>query len=133
MHVNHLDHVNIVTHDLPGTARFYVDLFDLEARNGPPPSRPDKVQWIYDGAGRAILHLNAVGALQVFERDAQPGPTTGAVHHVALNCEGFADMEDRLKSRALDYQVNDVSSIGLKQIFLTDPNGVLLELNFFQG
>jgi hypothetical protein len=27
--------------------------------------------------------------------------------------------------------VNDLSSIGLRQIFTADPNNVLLELNFF--
>lgn len=133
MHVNHLDHVNIVTDDLPGTAKFYAELFDLEVRDGPPPSRPDKVRWIYDGNGRAIFHLNARGALQVFDREAPTGPNTGAVHHVALNCAGFPDMIDRLKARNLTCQVNDVASIGLKQIFVTDPNGVLLELNFFEG
>ncbi|MBV9726237.1 MAG: glyoxalase/bleomycin resistance/extradiol dioxygenase family protein, partial [Gammaproteobacteria bacterium] len=31
----------------------------------------------------------------------------------------------------LDHQVNLVSAIGLRQIFLLDPNQVLLELNFF--
>jgi catechol 2,3-dioxygenase-like lactoylglutathione lyase family enzyme len=133
MHVKFLDHVNIVTDDLPGTADFYAELFGLEVRDGPPPSRPDKVRWVYDGTGRAILHLNARGAFQVFQREAGPAPTTGAVHHVALNCEGFGEMVDRLKARALDYQINDVASIGLKQVFVTDPNGVLLELNFFTG
>lgn len=133
MHVNFLDHVNIVTDDLAGTARFYAELFDLEVRDGPPPSRPDQVRWVYDGTGRAIVHLNARGAFQVFKRDARSGPTTGAVHHVALNCEGFADMVDRLKARSLAYEVNDVASIGLKQVFVVDPNGVLLELNFFKG
>ena len=37
----------------------------------------------------------------------------------------------RLDARGLAHQDNLVASIGLRQIFTIDPNGVLLELNFF--
>lgn len=133
MRVNALDHVNIITDDLHGTARFYAELLDLEVRDGPPPFTPDQVQWVYDDAGRPIIHVNALGAFQVFERDARPGPATGAVHHVAFNCSGHAEMIERLETRGLDHSCNEVGSIGLKQIFVVDPNGVLLELNFFEN
>ncbi len=131
MRVNALDHVNIVTDDLPGTAKFYADLLDLTVKNGPAPSRPDQVLWVYDDQDRPIVHVNAIGAFQPIKRDARPGPTTGAVHHVAFNCSGHGEVVDRLKTRGLEYAMNDIGSIGLRQIFVTDPNGVLLELNFF--
>ena len=41
------------------------------------------------------------------------------------------EVKDRLDARGADYRVNDLSSIGLRQIFTADPNNVLLELNFF--
>jgi catechol 2,3-dioxygenase-like lactoylglutathione lyase family enzyme len=133
MKVNALDHVNIVTDDLQGSAHFYAELLDLDVRDGPPPMRPDQVRWICDAGGRPIIHLNKRGVFQIYEREARAGPTTGAVHHVAFNCSGFAEMEQRLKSQGLEYQVNNVPSIGLTQIFLVDPNGVLLELNFYEA
>jgi hypothetical protein len=37
----------------------------------------------------------------------------------------------RLKSRRLDHRLNTVPAVGLRQVFTLDPNGVLLELNFF--
>ncbi len=37
------------------------------------------------------------------------------------------------EARGADYRVNEVEAIGLKQLFTLDPNGVLLELNFFAG
>jgi hypothetical protein len=37
----------------------------------------------------------------------------------------------RLAARGLACQCNRVDAIGLRQIFTLDPNGVLLELNFF--
>src|SRR6185369_2230797 len=33
--------------------------------------------------------------------------------------------------RTFEHQVNLVRAIGLRQVFTVDPNGVLLELNFF--
>ena len=132
MKVNWLDHVNIFTDDMATSTKFYADLLDLDVRDGPAPFRPDQVQWVYDDQNRPIVHLNARGAPQAFKRDC-PAGLTGPIHHVALNCEGFEEMIARLKARALEHQINDVASIGLKQVFVTDPNGVLLELNFFGG
>jgi catechol 2,3-dioxygenase-like lactoylglutathione lyase family enzyme len=133
MRVQTLDHVNIITEDLPATAAFYADLLGLEARNGPPPSRREDVVWMHDDSGRPILHLNRVGAFDPLQRNAKPEATSGAVHHVALRCEGHADTLERVKARGLKHAENDVSSINLKQIFVEDPNGVMLELNFFAG
>ena len=130
MPVNALDHVNIITADLQGTTRFYVELFDLERRNPPPPLTPDNAQWMYDAAGRAIVHINSLDCPRAYDRDVTPGPT-GALHHVALSCRGYDDTIARLKARGLDYRLNLVPAIGLRQVFTQDPNGVLLELNFF--
>jgi catechol 2,3-dioxygenase-like lactoylglutathione lyase family enzyme len=130
MHVNALDHINVITPDLDGTARFYCELLGLERRNGPPPLTPRNAQWMYDAAGRAIVHINHTECPRFFEREVRPGPT-GALHHVALNCTGYDEMIARLKSRGLEHSVNTVTAIGLRQVFTLDPNSVLLELNFF--
>lgn len=129
MKVTALDHVNIITADLDGTARFYADMLGLTRRDAPPPLTPDNAQWMHDDGGRAILHINSIDCPRSFARDVQPGPT-GSIHHVALNCAGYDMMIDRLDRRDADYQVNLVPAIGLRQIFTMDPNGVLLELNF---
>jgi catechol 2,3-dioxygenase-like lactoylglutathione lyase family enzyme len=130
--VNALDHVNVITADLESTARFYAELFGLERRDAPPPLTPDNAQWMYDAAGRAIIHVNSLDCPRHYERDVTPGPT-GALHHVALNCSGYEDMITRLNDRGLECRVNNVEAISLRQIFTVDPNGILLELNFFAG
>ena len=130
MRVNALDHVNIITGDLDGTARFYAALFGLERRNGPPPLTADNAQWMYDAAGRAIVHINSLECPRSYAREVAPGPT-GALHHVALNCSGYDELLQRLRDGGRDYQLNLVSAIGLRQVFTMDPNGILLELNFF--
>ncbi len=132
MIVQRLDHVNIITDRLAETARFYAELLDLEERDGPPPLLPEHVRWMYTRAGDAILHLNSVDCTRAFDRVVTPGSETGAIHHVALRCGEFDEVKARLDAAGADYTVNDLSSIGLRQIFTADPNNVLLELNFFE-
>ena len=132
MRVNSLDHVNIITSDLDGTACFYAGVIGLERRNGPPPLTPDNAQWMYDAAGRAIVHINSLECPRTYAREVAPGPT-GALHHVALNCTGREEFLARLDAHGLRYQLNEVPAAGLRQIFVLDPNEVLLELNFFEA
>ena len=130
MNINALDHVNVITSDLDGSSRFYAEVFGLERRDAPPPLTPQNAQWMYDKAGRAIVHINHIDCPRHFDRNVTPGPT-GAIHHVALNCTGYDEMLGRLKARGIDYRLNTVTAIGLRQIFMQDPNAVLFELNFF--
>ncbi|NBC36517.1 glyoxalase/bleomycin resistance/extradiol dioxygenase family protein [Novosphingobium sp. FSY-8] len=130
MRVAALDHVNVITADLDGTSRFYADVFGLERRDAPPPLTPQNAQWMYDDAGRAIIHVNHTDCPRTYDRAVSTGPT-GAIHHVALSCEGHDEMLARLDRLGLDYQRNAVTAIGLRQIFTLDPNGVLFEINFW--
>jgi len=131
MHVNALDHVNIITDRLDETANFYQALLGLERRDAPPPLTPQNAQWMYDAGDKAIVHINAVDCPRAYDRDVQPGSLTGAIHHVALNCSGYDEVLLRIGTMGLDCQTNLVEAIGLRQIFTADPNNVLLELNFF--
>ncbi|MBL0114765.1 MAG: VOC family protein [Sphingomonadales bacterium] len=130
MKVNAIDHVNIIVEDLDATATFYAEVLGLDRRNGPPPLPPTQVQWMYDDAGRPVVHINSLDCPRAYDRDVSAGPT-GAIHHIALNCSGFEEMKARLDARGIDYAINDIPSIGLSQIFLRDPNDVVLELNFY--
>ncbi|MDI7775522.1 VOC family protein [Asticcacaulis sp. EMRT-3] len=126
--VKHLDHFNIQTRDMAGTIAFYHDLLGLVAR-GAPRRDPSERQWLYAGE-RAVIHLNLFGTDNTIPRDVQPGAGTGAIHHIAFECDGFDEMLALLKARGTDYGYADLSEIGLRQLFVTDPNNVLLELNF---
>ncbi len=131
MKVNALDHVNIITEDLDGTVHFFADLFDLDVRDAPSPLKPEWAQWLYDDSDRAIFHINAKEMPQAFARETPAGKVTGAIHHVALNCSGHGGFIERLEKAEIEYRLNDLPSVNLRQIFFHEPNGVLLELNFF--
>ena len=131
MNVEALDHVNIITNRLDETAEFYGRLLGLERRDAPPPLTPQNATWMFDGVGRAIIHINTVDCPRTFDREVEPGALTGALHHVALKCTGYEEVKGRLEAMGAEHQENIVSAISLRQIFTPDPNNVLLELNFF--
>ena len=130
MRVEALDHVNLITADLEGSVRFYTELFGLEPRDGPPPLTHENARWLYDVAGRAVIHINSLECPRAYDREVRAGPT-GALHHVALRCSGYEELRARLASYGLEHRINVVAAVGLRQIFVLDPNQVLLELNFF--
>jgi catechol 2,3-dioxygenase-like lactoylglutathione lyase family enzyme len=125
MQVKGIDHVNIATADLDGTAHFYESLLGFSP--GPTPNSPDgsQARWLHDATGRPIIHLMMASP----EKD-HGHPTTGAIDHVAIACEGFHEILQRCEEMGLPYQANDRQYFGLRQIFATDPNNVKLELNF---
>ena len=129
MRVEALDHINVIAADLDASARFYEAVFGLERRDAPPPLTPHNAQWMYDGEGRAIIHINSHDCPRTFPREVAIGPT-GSIHHVALACEGHDAMVERLRAGGYEHHTNLVAAIGLRQIFVMDPNGVLFELNF---
>ena len=47
-----------------------------------------------------------------------------------LPASGFAGMKQRLTSKGLPFDVREVPGVAVWQIFVTDPNGVMLELNY---
>lgn len=128
MTVSGLDHVNIVTADIAETRRFYQDLLGLGTAQVPPLPDGMVVNWLADTAGRPILHI------QQYNPDRH-GPTvpsgpTGAVDHVALECQDFDGQVSRCEKLGVPYRTNIVGDGLFRQVFVNDPNGLLLELNF---
>jgi catechol 2,3-dioxygenase-like lactoylglutathione lyase family enzyme len=130
MQVNALDHVNIVTFDLEGTVAFYEGLLGLKRAESPGAAFGFKGAWMVDALGNAIVHLGLKEPDRDYGPEHQPGTVTGAVHHVALRCEDFDGAITRLQAMGIAYRASDVATFGLRQIFVTDPNNVNLELNF---
>jgi catechol 2,3-dioxygenase-like lactoylglutathione lyase family enzyme len=130
--VRKLDHVNLRTPLLAETCAFFRDLLDMTVT--PPPGVPDTCRgaWICDGEGHPAVHLvdasvrigGDKGGLEC-ERSG-----TGVLHHVAFECDDYEAMLDRMTGRGLDPRRAEIPEIGLRQLFIKDPNGMLVELNF---
>ena len=55
---------------------------------------------------------------------------SGVIDHVAFRATGLKDMVGHLRSLNVPFTQRMVSDQGLYQLFLIDPNGVKVELNF---
>jgi catechol 2,3-dioxygenase-like lactoylglutathione lyase family enzyme len=122
MSVGLLDHFNIRTRKLADTVRFYEDVLDL--KNGDRPNFTFPGAWMYS-EGKPVVHI-----VDISKTDEQQKPDSGVVHHVAFASNGFAGMKRRLTSKNLPFDVREVPGVAVWQIFVTDPNGVMLELNY---
>ncbi|MGK2908228.1 MAG: VOC family protein [Sphingobium sp.] len=125
-HVRRLDHVNIRSDRVRDSVNFYEGLLGLSAVI--PPGMPPgiEVTWLCDSGGLPIIHIT-----RPFPGEKMlPDEHTGQLHHVAFDCHGHDAIICRLNDMALRYELNAVPSVGLRQIFVIDPNGVRLEMNF---
>ena len=122
MGVGLLDHFNVRTRKFPETVQFYEDVLGLE--KGPRPNFAFPGAWMYS-EGRAVVHLVDISATQEAQK-----PDSGVVHHVAFVSDGFKAMKDRLSAKKVDFRDVAVPGNELWQIFITDPNGVVIELNY---
>ncbi len=130
MQVNGLNHINIVTGDLDATVRFYDDVLGMKSQPIPMAPPGFKGCWISDAQGNPIVHVQAYNAERHGELKSGLG---GALDHVALTCVGFSETLERCTDRGIDHRVSDRQFGDLRQVFVTDPNGVSLELNFPGG
>jgi catechol 2,3-dioxygenase-like lactoylglutathione lyase family enzyme len=122
MSVGVLDHFNIRTRKLSDTVRFYEDILGLTKGDRPNFAFPGA--WMYS-EGRAVVHLVDISPTEELQK-----PDSGVVHHVAFVSRDFAGMKRRLQSKGVKFDVRQVPGGDLWQIFVNDPNGVLIELNY---
>ena len=120
--VGGLDHFNIRTRHLADTVRFYEDVLGLET--GARPNFAFPGAWMYS-EGKPVVHL-----VDISKTDEPQKPDSGVVHHVAFISTGFAGMQQRLKSKGMPFDSRQVPGGDLWQIFVNDPNGVMIELNY---
>ncbi|MGP1394935.1 MAG: VOC family protein [Inquilinaceae bacterium] len=121
MTLERLDHFTIRAKDLRATRDFYVDVLGLE--DGWRPDFTFPGHWLYCG-DRPVVHL--VGG----DRAATEEPGSGTVDHLAFQASGLTEMRDRLTRDGHTFRERTVPNLDLSQIFVEDPNGVVIELNF---
>jgi glyoxylase I family protein len=124
MSVRGLNHFNITAPaDLIERVRdFYVEALGLSV--GGRPGFMREGFWLYAGA-EPLVHLTASD-----DGDERATNTRGHFDHVAFSCEGLREFVERLERSGVEYELEEVASLGQAQLFLRDPAGVGVELNF---
>lgn len=119
--VSALHHVTIgcAPEDLPVLLDFYTATIGLQEGYRPPLRNPG--HWLYVGDD-AIVHLNAL-------LPATP-PPRGPVDHVALKAHGLDATRQMLRDAHIGFSEKPLDGTTLYQVFLQDPLGLTVELNF---
>jgi catechol 2,3-dioxygenase-like lactoylglutathione lyase family enzyme len=134
-----LNHFSIRTFDLESCRRFYCDVLGLEV--GPRPDFPFPGLWLYASDtsqwANAVVHIigidrnDPVGLKRYLgDRDEASLKGSGAVDHVAFFATGLKEMRSKLGRLSFEMRERTVPGIGLHQVFLDDPNGIVVELNY---
>jgi catechol 2,3-dioxygenase-like lactoylglutathione lyase family enzyme len=123
MALTRLDHFTIICADLDRSRAFYRDVLGMTDGDRPPFDFPGA--WLYVD-DRPVVHL--VGG-----RNEKGVRTTGSVDHVAFTAEDLAALRQRLAAQKIRFEERGVPGRPLRQVFLHDPDGVQIEVNFLNG
>ncbi|WP_417518327.1 VOC family protein [Minwuia sp.] len=115
-----LDHVNIRCSDLDRTRAFFEEVVGLQV--GDRPDFPFPGYWLYAG-NQAVVHL-------VEQRlSGEPGGK-GTMDHFALSGGDYAGQKSAIEKAGFPFRENDVPGMNLRQIFVTGPDDVVVELQY---
>ena len=133
MPLTHLEHFLVQSTDIEKTKNWYVDVLGM--REGAHPDFGFPVHWLYLG-DVPVLHLTQGGAavtedrLRYLGQQSQASEGTGVIDHIAFRATGLATMIAHFKKLGVAFKERQVDDQGLYQLFLFDPNGIKVELNF---
>jgi catechol 2,3-dioxygenase-like lactoylglutathione lyase family enzyme len=140
-----LEHYNLMTKRLRETVDFYVQVLGLYEGFYPVELGPGA--WLYDSSDTPVVHMQEVTEGSFGERVSRTGgrikdgrdgaPRTfdalygsGTVDHIAFACQDIEGFKTRLARLDIPYGETGLDSATLRQLFLRDPNGIVVELNF---
>lgn len=137
MPITKLAHYSVRTPDLKRSCTFYERVLGFKQGFRPPFAFPGA--WLYRGDDESeygVVHLIGVDpaapealAAYLGEREL-PASGTGTVDHLAFLATGVQQMWETLRAEDIPWRDRTVPSLGLHQIFIEDPSGVTVELNF---
>ena len=132
--LSHIEHFLVAADDIDATAEWYCRALGLT--EGPHPDFGFPVKWLYIGK-RDVVHIGP-SARQAGENQKKylgrtsqdSGTGTGALDHVAFRAAGLKQTMAHLKSLGIAFSERRAGNQALYQLFLYDPNGIKIELNF---
>lgn len=125
MPLKRIEHYNIHTVRLAETVAFYDRVLGMKAGDRPPFPFPGA--WIYL-EGVPVLHLVDISDGQRADRAGETG--TGVLDHIAFEAVDLSAMRATLAREGVAFTERLVPRTGITQLFVQDPNGLTLELNF---
>jgi len=133
MGITDLNHFLVRANDLEQTKDFYCDVLGFEVM--PRPDFPFPGYWLgvkgsiqvhlaQDGVENSELYY--IGSPRNAARDH-----AGVVDHIAFGADDVGGVARRLREHRVPYRPRYFPQFKLYQLFITDPNGLMIELNFY--
>jgi catechol 2,3-dioxygenase-like lactoylglutathione lyase family enzyme len=119
MGIARLDHVNITTDKLDETIAFFENVMGLSSGYRPDFDFPGC--WLYSGE-QDLVHL-------VVREGAGKGQDA-PLDHFAFQITDYEEFQSRLDKHNIKYAAVEAPDGSRRQMFLKDPNGVLIEVSF---
>src|SRR5688572_21386432 len=134
MPLSHIEHFLVAADDIDATRDWYARVLGM--KSGPHPDFGFPVHWMYLGEVD-IVHIgpSAKGANEIQKKflgrtSQDSGTGTGALDHIAFRATGLKQMLQHLRSEGIAFSQRRANGQALFQLFLYDPNGVKIELNY---
>ena len=134
MPISHIEHFLVASDDIDATRDWYARVLGM--KSGPHPDFGFPVHWMYvDDID--IVHIGPsakqAGDIQkkYLGRTSQKSDEgTGALDHIAFRATGLRQMLEHLKREKVPFSQRRANGQALFQLFLYDPNGIKIELNY---
>ncbi len=114
-----IDHVNFRTDKLPELVRFYTEVLGFSEGERPPFG--NEGAWLYAN-GEPLIHISV--------SDDPHGGSTLPIDHIALDARDIERTLSNIIEAGLRFEVYNVPGRRMRQVFIEDPQGVSIELNF---
>jgi len=133
MPVADLSHYLVRANDIDTTRDFYVNVLGFEVM--PRPYLPFPGYWLGVG-GNIQVHIaqHGVELADLYYIGSPANAATdhaGVIDHIAFIAADPKGMAAHLKVSGAPYRARFMADSKLYQLFVTDPNGICIELNFF--
>jgi catechol 2,3-dioxygenase-like lactoylglutathione lyase family enzyme len=119
--IDRFQHINIRTPDIDRARDFYVRALGLRVGDRPPFASAG--YWLYL-EDQPVVHLVQIGP------DETRAPGSGRLDHVAFHAVDLEGTRQQLDAAGIPFREDVVPRDHTVQIFIHDPDGLKIELNF---
>jgi catechol 2,3-dioxygenase-like lactoylglutathione lyase family enzyme len=132
--LSHIEHYLVAAEDMERTRDWYRDVLGMQ--EGWHPDFGFPVYWMYLD-GKDVVHIgrsarqasdNQKAYLGRLAQDSGAG--TGALDHIAFRSTGLKETLAHLRRHGVAFSERRANGQALYQLFMYDPNGIKVELNF---
>ena len=134
MPLSHIEHFLVAADDIDATRDWYARVLGMQS--GPHPDFGFPVHWMYvDGVdivhiGHSAKHAGDIQQKYLGRTSQKSEAGTGALDHIAFRATGLRAILEHLRRERVAFTQRRANGQALFQLFLYDPNGIKIELNY---